>query len=323
MDTLSTLSQTAKQFYDRALLIRALPNMYLPKIGETRSYPKNAGNTFSLRRINSLASASATPFVISPEGVTPPPSTLSMTEITGTWTQYGNYVQITDSLDLFGIDKIITEATDVLGENGGQVVEEVIKAELANGTNVVFATGSARNQQAAANPITNAVVRRAVRTLASADAKPFYAGEGENGQGGLYIGYIHPRQWFDLLGDTAVLNTFQYSDPEKMYKLNIPIFGQVAWIVTNRAPLFAGAGSSGADVYGAYIFGKQAFINPMVGSMSTKAPKGVLETVVQPIGSAGASDPLGQRGTIGWKAFMAPKIANNNFIVRIESGVSA
>ncbi|MBY0451327.1 MAG: N4-gp56 family major capsid protein [Cyanobacteria bacterium] len=317
-DTLGTLSATAKQFYDRLLLSRALPTLYLPKIGQARNIPENSGNQVSFRRLNSLAAAT-TPLV---EGITPAAVSLSMTEVTVTAQQYGNYVQISDAVNLMGVDPVLQEATNVLGENGGQSIEEIVKAELVSGTNVIYATGSARNAQSAANPMTSALVRRAVRTLAANDSRPFSGSEGENGLGGLFIGYIHPRQWFDLLGDTAVLNTFQYSDPQRMYTLNLPTFNQVAWIVSTRAPLFAGQGSGAADVYGCLIFGQEAFGYVNMGN-SQQPQSGKLNTIVQPLGSAGSADPLSQRGSVAWKSFQAPKILNNNFFVRVETGVTA
>ena len=53
------------------------------------------------------------------------------------------------------------------------------------------------------------------------------------------------------------------------------------------------------------------------------ACEGCLQTIVKPVGSGGASDPLDQRATVGAKvtAYTA-KILNNLWIVRIEHGVS-
>lgn len=44
--------------------------------------------------------------------------------------------------------------------------------------------------------------------------------------------------------------------------------------------------------------------------------------IVKPKGSAGTSDPLDQRSTIGWKAMFAAKRLNELGIVRIETGVT-
>lgn len=312
-DTLSTLAPEAKQFYDRLLLARAMPILGMYKAAQQRNIPPNAGNQISYRRINSLATAT-TPLT---EGTTPAGASLSMTEITGTVAQYGNFVGVSDALTLEGIDPIIEECTAILAENAAQTIEEVIRAELVTGTSVIYGTGTARNQQSSANPLTLAMVRKAVRSLEANDARPFFGDRDDDGHGGLFLGFIHPRQWYDLVGDAAVLNTFSYSDPEKLYSLKVPQLGGVAWIKTTKAPVFAGAGSGSADVYGALIVGKDAF------GVVNVAGTGRFNTIVKPLGSAGSADPLDQRASIGWKAFQLPKILNNNFMVRIETGVSA
>lgn len=313
-NTLGTLSAEAKQYYDRLLMERALPILGMYKAGQQRNIPNNGGNQVSFRRINTLSTVTSS----LTEGTTPSGVSLSVTEVTGTVAQYGNFVTISDALDVMGIDPIIREATDLLGENAGQSVEEIVRSELVTGTSVLYATGSARSSQTASNPITLALVRKAVRTLDSNDARPFFGDRDEdNGQGGLYLGFIHPRQWFDLIGDTTVLNTFVYSDPDKLFTLKIPILGGVAWVKTTKAPKFTGSGASSADVYGALICGKDAFGVVNVGGT------GKFQTIVKPLGSAGTADPLEQRATIGWKSYQLPKILNNNFMVRIESGVSA
>ncbi len=312
-DTLSTLSPESKTYYDRKLLERALPILGMYKAGQQRDIPVNSGNQVSYRRFNSLSTATTA----LTEGTTPTAASLSVTEITGTVAQYGNYVEVSDALAMTGVDPVIRESTLLLGEIAGQSVEEVIRTELVTGTSVVYATGAARNLQDGTHPLTLALVRKAVRTLEVNDTTPFFGSRDENGQGGLFLGFIHPRMWYDLIGDSQVLNTFSYSDPEKLFTLNVPELGQVAWIKTTKAPVFTGAGAAGADVYGAIIVGQNAFGVVNVGGT------GRFNTIAKPLGSAGSSDPLDQRATIGWKSFQLPKILNNNFMVRIEAGVSA
>ena len=313
-DTLGTLTPEAKAYYDRKLLNRALPILALYKAGQQRDIPKNGGNQVSYRRFNALSTTSGSPLT---EGTTPTAASLSVTEVTGTVAQYGNYVQVSDSLAMNGIDPVIRESTMLLGENAAQTVEEVIRAQVVTGTSVLYATGASRSSQSASNPISLSMVRKAVRTLEANDTAPFFGDRDEHGQGGLFFGFIHPRMWYDLIGDQTVLNTFAYSDPEKMYKMNIPELGQVAWVKTTKAPYFPGAGASGADVYGAIIVGQNAF------GVVNVAGTGRFNTIAKPLGSAGSADPLEQRATIGWKSFQLPAILNNNFMVRIEAGVSS
>lgn len=314
IDGLNTLSSEAKQFYDKTLLYRAVPNLALTKFGQARNIPRNSGNQVSYRRFNQIATST----VALTEAITPAPSSLNMTEITGTVQQYGNYVLISDQINLMGIDPVMTQAADVLGENAGQSVEEIIRAELLNGTSVLFPPSrTARNQITSSDLLTLTLVRKGIRNLMNNDTLPFQGDRGENGMNGMFMGYIHPFVFYDLFGDTTVLNTFSYSDPDMLYKFQMPIMGGVVWIISTKAPKFAGAGSGSADVYGTFLFGKNAFGVVNVGG------SGKFQTIAKPLGSSGTEDALDQRASQGWKAFQLPKILNNNFFLRIETSASA
>ncbi len=317
-DTLGTLSPEAKAFYDKNLLLRATPHLFFHKFGQKRNIPKNSGNQVSYRRFNSLTTATTA----LTEGVTPAADSLDMTEITGTVQQYGNYVKVSDSLDLMGIDRVILEATDVLGENGGETVDEIVRETIEAGTTVQYATGSARASQSSSDVLTRDMVRKACRTLKANKAKPHRGDAMENGQGGVMIGIIHPYVFYDLYGDTQFDNTFAYSDPEKMYKGVLPMADGVAWYETTNAPLFSGEGSGGHDVFGTLIIAREAYGVVDVGGTKAAPASGKLTTIVKPLGSAGADDPLNQRASVGWKSWQLPKILNDNFMVRIETGAT-
>ena len=74
----------------------------------------------------------------------------------------------------------------------------------------------------------------------------------------------------------------------------------------------------GMDVHSTLVFGADAY-----GVIDVDG-KGCVQTIVKPIGSGGACDPLDQRATVGAKvAAYTAKILNNLWLVRIEHAVSA
>lgn len=73
------------------------------------------------------------------------------------------------------------------------------------------------------------------------------------------------------------------------------------------------AGKNNAAVYATTFFGKDAW-----GIIDPSAE--ALEVIVKQRGSAGTSDPLDQRSTVGWKASTAAKILYQERLVRVESG---
>lgn len=69
-------------------------------------------------------------------------------------------------------------------------------------------------------------------------------------------------------------------------------------------------GVDGKPVYSTVIIGKNAF-----GTAGDKAT----EIINKQLGSAGTSDPLNQRGTVGWKGYRFFKILEQTKMLRIES----
>jgi hypothetical protein len=93
------------------------------------------------------------------------------------------------------------------------------------------------------------------------------------------------------------------------------------WTTTNSLKIVPyGGATSGDEVHATIIYGQKAF--GMVSLGSASAPN--FRIIVKPVGSSGSDDPLDQRGTIGWKVpFFACAVLRDDFIVRIEHGVSA
>ena len=76
------------------------------------------------------------------------------------------------------------------------------------------------------------------------------------------------------------------------------------------------AGAEGVDVYATLIFGDNAY-------GTTSLSDGGLEHIVKQLGSAGSSDPLNQRATVGWKATKVTVRLVEAFMIRIETAASA
>ncbi|MBQ4091459.1 MAG: N4-gp56 family major capsid protein [Clostridia bacterium] len=75
------------------------------------------------------------------------------------------------------------------------------------------------------------------------------------------------------------------------------------------------AGACGVDVYATLVFGENAY-------GTTSLQDGGLEHIVKQLGSAGSSDPLNQRATVGWKATKVTVRLVEAFMIRIETAAS-
>lgn len=294
--------QTAenKVFYNRTLLTRLVDALVYAKHGQKKSAPKHEGDTMDFRRFEALDPV--TDKLV--EGVTPDGSNFKVSNLRATVEQYGDYVIITDQLDLMGIDPVITEMADVLGEQAALTIDNKVKDVIFAGTNVQYVGGGAsRSALGADNVITGAEVKKAVRTLRNNKVKP--------AQGGYYIGFIDPSCAYDLMEDKLWQDVSKYNGGEKIMKGEIGKIHGVRFIETSNPAVFEGS----VEVHGTLIFGEGAYgVVDIEGSVKP-------EVIIKPQGTL--NDPLNQRSSIGWKALFKAVRLQELAMVRIESAVSA
>src|ERR1035437_5151402 len=146
-------------WYDRTLLERVMPLLVYTRWAQVRDRPRGVGtSTIKFRRYGNLAAALA-PLQ---EGVTPAGSQLSVTDITATVKQYGDYITVSDVLTYESQDAVLTEAAGVMGDQAGDTLDQLTGAILAAGTNVIY-SGTANVQ-------TSDVAAGDVITLANLDS---------------------------------------------------------------------------------------------------------------------------------------------------------
>lgn len=302
--TYTGIPQEQKTFYDRALLKRLLPQLVWSKWGQKKSAPKREGDTINFRRFNSLPVA-LTPLT---EGVTPDGNSLDVSAITAVVKQYGDYVTLSDKIDLTAIDPVITETTTLLGEQAGLTIDTLARDILVAGTTVQYAGDVAGRINVAAK-LTTDEVKKAVRTLRKNKVKPI--------SGGAYIGLIDAETEYDIMSDPLWVDVAKYSDKEKIYDGEVGKLFGVKFIRTDNPKVFTGEGAAGVDVHCTIIIGKDAYgICDIAGSSKP-------EIIVKPYGSAGTADPLNQRSTCGWKCMFTVKILQELAVLRIEHTVTA
>lgn len=304
--TLANLTAENKAFYERNLLERLLPDLVYSKYGQKKPMPKNEGDNINFRRFNSLA-ATTTPLV---EGVTPDGNTLNISTVTAKVDQYGDYITISDKIRTAGIDPVVTEATDVLGEQAGLSIDTIVRDIVVAGTNVQYAGGVAnRAAVAATNKLSAAEVLKARRTLKKNNVKPM--------DGKYYVGIIGPETEFDLLNDPLFVEVSKYSAATQIFDGEIGRIYGVRFVTTSNTKKFAGAGASSIDVHATMIIGKDAY--GVVDISGSSKP----QVIVKDLGSAGTADPLDQRGSVGWKALLTAVRLQELAMVRIEHAVTA
>lgn len=233
--TINTLQTTQlnKTFYDRQLLESARTRFVHAKFGQMRPIPRNSGKRVEFRRWN-LFDANAAMKALD-EGVTPSGQSLSQSNVEALVSQYGAYVEVSDLLDMTGYDQVITESAELLGEQLGTVVEWVTRDAMNAGNNVQRAGGkTTRAALTADDKLTVDEIRKAVRTLKRAKARPFCEDERKPH----FICICSPDATYDLQNDALWQDVSKYSNAEAIYSGEIGRLFGVVFVESTEAKVF-------------------------------------------------------------------------------------
>ena len=304
------LSAEDKTFYEKTLLTRLLPQLNFYKDATKKKLPKNQGRTMNFRRFNSLTAPGSS----LTEGVTPDGNDLNITTITATVAQEGDWVSISDLIQLTGIDPIVTETSELLGEEAGNVIDKRIQTAISSGTNVFYCGGAVTRagiESASTKYLTATDIKKIVRKLKNANAKRF--------EDGFYHMQIDPDIAYDLMADSAWVDVSKYSKPEQMAKGELgKMHGMKFFETTNLNVVDSSSAETKLDVHIAFAYGKDSY-----ACVELEGGAGKPEIIIKPNGSSGSADPLNQRASAGWKNCFTAVITQPTALVRVETGVGA
>ena len=308
----AALSAENKTFYDKALIEEATPNLIHDQFGQKRPIPKHGGRKIEFRKYASLPKA-LTPLT---EGVTPDGKKLSVSTIEAEANQYGDYVCLSDVLDLTAIDNNALEATKVIGRQAGMTLDTITRNVLQSGTNVYYCPPGAADGTVGKQPedrsqltkdcrLTVSVVKRVASLMKAANAPKI---------NGSYVCILHPYAAYDLMNDPKWEQMHQYCKTEEMYEGEIGRIAGVRFVESSEAAVYTGTENDcpdGLAVFGCLFMGEGAY-------GVTEVTGGGLQTIIKQLGSAGSSDPLNQRSTVGWKALKTAEILVEPYLYRVE-----
>lgn len=274
------------------------------------------------------------------EGVTPTGSDFRYENVELSLVQLGDYMPTTDVLLDLHDQPVGKDMWTAASEQGIQTIEQWIWATVTAGTSVQYANNVA-GRSSVVGFLNKSGQQIVTRTLARNKAKKLrkmLAGSPDHNTTPIEAAFICVTHT-DMAPSIRAMEGFT---PVAEYGQRVPICDEelgsvddVRYIVTPWALPIANAGGAkgsgatecistggtNADVYPAVFFGEDAF-----GALSIKAGKqggkmvpsagSITPQVVNP--KASASDPLGQRGSIGWKCYFQSKILNESWIVRGE-----
>lgn len=347
MVTYGDISPAVAAYSVVRMLKRAMPYLHLEKFGQTYPLPTNSTQTAKFRRyfLSGAGGSAGTatpgsdfsiPVAITPlvEGVTPQGRTLDNQDYTVTLAQYGDYVTITDVILDTHTDSILQQTTDILGESAAMTVETLRFNVLKAGTNV-FLANSVGARGSIITKISLADQRRVTTSLNRQNAKKITqvvkssADFNTQSVEAAYMAVCHPDLETDLRSMTGFKPVSDYGPHTTPFEGEVGSVEQVRYLCSTVIAPWADTGgtavtnglryttaNTACDVYPILYFGRDAF-----GLVPLKGKSSITPMVVNPKPAAG--DPLGQRGTVGWKLWTATVILQEAFMARLEVGATA
>lgn len=340
------ISPRTSAYVVKDLMKRGMPYLILEKFGQAKPIPARNSKSIKFRRYfldTTLASGYTPKEYFSDdatsqfdptnkqltEGVTPSAQKLESADLTATLVQYGDLVTISDVVMDTHEDDVLKEAVDILGEQAAIILEKVRFNVLKAGSNVVYSNGSARS--AVNTKYTTKDQRLATRTLKRQLAKaitsvvkstPAY---GTEAIAPSFVGVAHPDMEYDIRALTGFVPAEKYGTMSP-WEGEIGKCSDVRYLLSTIIEPWTGVGACGATggtnvienassqahVYPVLIFARDAY-----GLVPFKGKNSITPSVVNPTPSD--SDPLAQRGHVGWKGMFTCIILNDAWMVRIEA----
>lgn len=312
MTTVALLPPAVKEYYDRLLLMTAYPQLIYTTFAQKRTLPEKSGNTIVFRRYKRLDTVPI-PLV---DGITPPGTPLSVVDLKATVDFYGNYVMLTNQVQLTVEDEVLNKASQLLAQNLAQTMDEVTRDVLASTSSVLQCAHGTNGQQP--TNLTKPDIDTVVKLLLSNDAEMIsevMIGTDQFGTAPIrpaFFGFIS----VDLLDDLESVANFRSAseypgNQRRVLDAEWGATGNVRWLYTSVGSKFtAQIGQNEPTVYNNFVVGKEAY-----GVVNLRSESG--EFYIKPLGSGGSSDPLNQRGTVGWQHPFTARILNDMFMVNL------
>ena len=310
--TAGGMSPTMKTFYDTELLENVRDQLIFSQLGRQQALPAHRGKTVEWRKFNTLPLMDQLT-----EGVIPDGKEFGITNLTVTLAQYGEYVAVSDQLELHALDDVIAGAIEEIGAAGGKTMDILTRNVLITGTNILFADAySGTTYQS--TPSTEAALQTALASY-TCDLTPdminkavtnLKVGGAPAYEGNKYVAVVHPHVAYALRKHPDWLEAHKYAAPEQIFNGEIGELHGVRFIESNLAPVIKSAGQTYAT-YKTMFFGKDAF--------GVVDPEGAgLESIIKDKNQAGG--PLNQFSTVGAKAEHAARILYQERMVAVWSG---
>lgn len=333
MISFGSISQRTAAWASKEMIDYALPIEVLARFAQSKPIPKNTSDNARFRRPIPFAVAT-TPLI---EGVTPVGHAMQYEDVPVTLQQFGDFVEITDKVVDMAEDPVLKDASQLSGEQAAETMEVILWGILRAGTSVAFMNGTVRTAVNTALTLTAGLtmLRNVTRALKAQRAKfitEMLAGSANfktEPVAAAFIAFGHTDFEPDLRAIPGWVPVELYGAAMKALPYEVGKVDNHRFILSPLLAPFVNGGAVIATMKTTGIPGTNACdIYPMVfiaknsyGNCALRGSNAMTPMVLNP-GVPRGGDPLGQRGTVGWKSYYAAVRLNEAWMYRVEAAVT-
>ena len=237
-------------FLEKRFLERLVKELHIVPLGMPKTHGRNQGLDVKFNRFDNPVAD----IVALTDGVSPDGSTLTSVTVTATLQQFGNFVAVSDQLQLAAINDTMKDAADLLAYQAALSLDSLARNELDTNGTQRFADSANNSSRADVEAGTDRIRSDELREL----LKNFRVNDVPTYADGLYRGVIHPFMEFDLISESAT-NSFVVLAANTMNKVQEVGEIGVAYGIKLLRSSNIRADVTSTNTYGNIFLGRNAF----------------------------------------------------------------
>ena len=268
----------------------------------------------------------------------------SVTDVTATVQKYGNFIILSEEVDLINFNGQADDLVTKIAINAGQSLNRLQRNVLEQNV-TIQRVGGAANDGVTNSAITANSLKKAVNMLQNQIATEFMPETtGENAFGTTpvptsFLGLCHVDVELDIRNLPGFVAVERYVGQTNTWpgEFGADTDARIRWISHPEATVSTGAGAASttlrntagnADLYTSIVLGQDAHGSVGLGfehikeiyEAGDKLPG--IQLITHARGSSGVGDALNELSSLGWKSWHAGAILNSNWILGVRSGAT-
>lgn len=304
--TTNQVPPEVRVYYDRLLLKLATPALNYDKFAQRRTIPMNSGDTLIFRRYGTL-NAATTPLT---EAVTPPGASETVIDFSAQISWYGSFMIVSDVVQYTVQDRVLNELTKVLSLQLGLTLDTLARDMMVStASTIACSKGGNGYNPTEITDLDLQLVQRALRQGNAEFLTPIVEGENKFGTAPSrqsFWGFMSVDAEIDLENVSSFNSVANYANQTTTLQAEWGQTRNIRWLTSTNGY------SNGAspNVYSSFVLGREAYGIVKLGAMQA-------QLIVKPLGSAGTTDALDQRSSVGFKVPWSGRLLNDNWIARV------